>query len=268
MIVRLPRGYQRLEGFPSLTVAHQQYARAVREVLAGGTWHDWAAAHPERREYRGRGPVFSAPLPGGGPRVVVRHARRGGLLAPLLRDLYLPPTPAPSELVISAILQAYRVPTPPVVGFATYRVATVLRRVDVATLEIEGRDLATELAARPDPSAREPLLVPLATLLAALLNAGAWHQDLNARNILLARQGGDDPVAAVLDVDRVRFSPGGDPHIRDANFSRLRRSLQRLASQGIPVFGEPELAAIDERVREIDAARASERAAITEESIA
>jgi hypothetical protein len=144
----------------------------------------------------------------------------------------------------------------------------VLRRFDVATLEIEGRDLATELSERRDASSRQSLLAPLATLLAALLNAGAWHQDLNARNILLTRATTGEPVAAVLDVDRVRFSPGGDPHIREANFARLRRSFQRLAASGIPVFADAELAEVDARVREIDAARAQERATITEASIA
>jgi hypothetical protein len=199
---------------------------------------------------------------------VIRHARRGGLLAPVLRDLYLPPTPAPSELIISAILQAYGVPTPPLAGFATYRAAGVLRRFDVATLEIDGTDLATTLTGMTTDEQRASLLPPLTALLAALLNAGAWHQDLNARNILLTRNTQGETMAAVLDVDRVRFSPGGDPHIRQANLDRLRRSLDKLASTGVTVLSASQLAKIDDAVRAADAARAAERAAAAEAGVA
>ncbi len=267
MIVRLPRGYEELEGVPTFAVAHQRYAAALRGLLAHGTWYEWAGAHPERREFTGRGPVYSAPLPDGGPRVVIRHARHGGFFAPLFRDLYIPPTPAPSELIISAILQAYGVPTPPVAGFATYRAARILRRVDVATLELQGSDLVTALSSASGDAERKALLPPLTTLLASLLNAGAWHQDLNARNIFITRDPAGALVAAVLDVDRVQFSPGGDPHIRDANLARLRRSLQKLGATGVPVFTDAELAEVDQQVREADASRAAQRAAAAEAGI-
>jgi 3-deoxy-D-manno-octulosonic acid kinase len=261
MILRLPRGYRRLEGITPLAVAHERFADTVTRLLAAGPLYQWAATHPERREYQGRGPVYSAPLPDGGPRVVVRHARRGGLLAPLLRDVYLPPTPAVSELLISAILVRGGVPTPPVLAFATYAVAGILRRLDVMTVEVEGSDLATALAQAASPGERQALHAPVARLLGAMLNAGAWHQDLNARNILLTTREQGQVLGLVVDVDRVRFAPPGDPHVRDANLARLRRSMEKFRARGAPAFDDGDFAEIERLMGTEEAARAQDRAA-------
>ena len=266
MILRLPRGYQRLKDVSPLAVSHERFADVIRGVLQGATLHGWAASHPDRREYRGRGPVYSAPLPGGGPRVVVRHARHGGLLAPVLRDVYLPPTPAASELLISAILVRAGVPTPPLIAFATYRAAGLFRRVDVMTAEVNGVDLAHALARSGSGAERRALLPPVARLLGAMLNAGAWHQDLNARNILLTAPEDGESLALVIDVDRVRFAPPGDPHVRDANLARLRRSMQRFRARGEPAFDDLEFAELERLVTTEEAARASDRAAALEKS--
>ncbi|MBL8958504.1 MAG: hypothetical protein JNJ98_01540 [Gemmatimonadetes bacterium] len=259
MILRLPRGYQRLTGISPLAVAHDSVAPAVREILAHGTLFEWARDHRERWEYRGRGPVYSAPLPGG-PRVVVRHARRGGLLAPILRDLYLPPTPAPAELLISAILTQVGVPTPPLLGFATYRAAGLLRRADVITVEVDGRDLAATLS-DADPPTRRALALTVATLIGALTDAGAWHQDLNAKNILITQRADGSRLAVVLDVDRVRFTPGGDPHVRDANLDRLRRSIEKARAAGAVTFSADDWDALRTRVLADEETRRAEREA-------
>jgi hypothetical protein len=262
MIVRLPKGYRQLEQFRPLAVALEPHIEAVATVLATGTLHAWASAHPDRRVYAGRGPVYAAPLPDGGPRVVVRHGRHGGLLARLLSDLYLPPTPAVSEILISAILARAGIPTPPIVAAATYRAgAGLLRRFDVATLEVDGLDLAAALSAAPNAAERARLIPSVARLLAALLNAGAWHQDLNAKNILIAANSDGSPVALALDVDRVRFSPGGDPQVRDANHRRLARSMHKRRALGESAFDDAELQALDAEVRRIESAGAAQREA-------
>jgi 3-deoxy-D-manno-octulosonic acid kinase len=260
MILRLPRGYARIDGIAPLAVAHERSADAVKALLQQGTLFEWAASHPDRREYQGRGPVFSAPLPGGGPRVVVRHARRGGLLAPLLRDVYLPPTPAPAELLIAAILARAGVPTPPMVAFATYRALGVLRRADVVTVEVDGPDLATALERQSDPAARPALQRAVAGVLGALLNAGAWHQDLNAKNILIMAAGDGAAGGVVLDVDRVRFVPPGDPHVRAAHLARLRRSMEKRRARGQAAFDEADFSAIEGLLGSDEAVRASSRA--------
>lgn len=264
MILRLPRGYRRLEGITPLAVAQEKFADALTQIRRDGSLYEWAAKHPERREYRGRAAVYSAPLPGDGPRVVVRHAWHGGLLAPLLRDVWLPPTPAASELVIAAILARAGVPTPPVVGFATYKAAYLFRSVDVVTMEVDGADLAATLARDPNAD-RADLHRALARLFSGLLNAGAWHQDLNAKNILVATNGSGDRQAVLLDVDRVKFVPAGDPHMGAANLDRLRRSMAKFHARGEPALGPMDFTEIERLIGHEEATRATDRVKALEE---
>ena len=264
MILRLPRGYRRLAGVAPLAVAHDQYADTISGIRASGTLYAWAATHPERREYRGRGPVWSAPLPNGGPRVVVRHARRGGLLGHFVPDLYIPPTPAFSEVFIASLLARSGVPTPPVIAFATYRAAGVLRRFDVMTREVSGLDLAATLATDPTAEARTHIRRAVARLLGALLDAGAWHQDLNAKNILISTDAQGLTQAVVLDVDRVRFVPAGDPHMVAANMERLKRSMAKFRLRGAPAFTDAEFAEIEKLIGSDEVSRAHERATALE----
>lgn len=259
MIVRLPAGFKRLKEISTLTVAHERFASDVAAILATGTFYHWAASHPERKEYQGRRPVYSAPLPHAGARVVVRHAWRGGLLAPLLRDLWLPPTPAPRELLISAILARAGVPTPPVVAFATYRAAGLLRRVDLMTVEVDGPDLARALALRPPESERQEIVRAVAQLVSALHNAGAWHQDLNAKNILIGQNAAGAAVGIALDVDRVQFVPAGDPHALEANIERLARSSDKYRARGEAALTAAEFQTIRDLVRSDEATRAQAR---------
>src|SRR5512132_1118280 len=95
----VPAGYQRfLTTGGAEVVARATEARAIREALAGGTLHEWAARQPGARALVGRDTVYAVELPattadgGPGTRVVVRHARHGGLLAPLTGDRFLAPT--------------------------------------------------------------------------------------------------------------------------------------------------------------------------------
>lgn len=226
---RVPAGYTRLDLPRGDVVVHQRFAEAVALVLAEGreSLHAWARDHAERRELQGRVAAYSAPLPGGGPRVVVRRSHHGGLLAPLLGDLFLPPTRALYELIVSLVLAKAGVATPPVVGYAIYRVGPLLRRVDFLTLELPGKDLGVALSEARSADERSPLLAAAAAVLGGLTQAGAWHPDLNVKNILLVP--GDDGALhpAVLDIDRVRFVPPADPNLRDANLQRLVRSVEK-----------------------------------------
>lgn len=264
MILRVPRGYRRLEGITPLAVSHDKFAEVVTKIRRDGSLYDWAAQHPERREYRGRAPVYSAPLPDGGPRVVVRHAWHGGLLAPLLRDVWLPPTPAASELIIAAILARAGVPTPPVIAFATYPAAYMFRRVDVMTQEVDGADLAATLATNPGAD-RAGLHRALARLLSGLLNAGAWHQDLNAKNVLVTTNGNGEQQAVLLDVDRVKFVPAGDPHMGSANLDRLRRSMEKFRARGEPALTAEDFSEVERLIVHEEATRASDRVKALEE---
>ena len=58
-------------------------------------------------------------------------------------------------------------------------------------------------------------------------DAGVWHADLNARNILLD----DDFQVFLIDFDRARFRPG-KPVNGEGNLNRLKRSLLKLWPAG------------------------------------
>jgi 3-deoxy-D-manno-octulosonic acid kinase len=186
----------------------QPFVSAVDAVLASGlTLHAWAAHRPDARPLRGRGTAYAVPL--GDERVVVRHSRHGGMLAPITRDLFLAPTRAPHELDVSLRLRAAGVPTPEILAYATYAVLPGIERADVVTREITGDELDAPAAADD--------------LLSAMQRAGAVHPDLNMRNVLVAAG-----TAYVLDVDRVYFLSPGDRRSDERNRARLLRSARKL----------------------------------------
>lgn len=201
-------------------------AAAVREVLDRGTLYDYAAAYVPQRSFVGRGPAYAIPL--AGTPVVVRHSRHGGMLASLRGDVFLDPTRAPYELVASTRLRAAGVPTPEVLGYATYRAGPWLRRADVITREIpKGRSLATIFREGVTPDMRKTLSDATHALVRALSDAGALHPDLNLANVLIALERDGTPRAYALDVDRVIFRADRKDVAR-ANLRRLRASADKL----------------------------------------
>ncbi len=256
----VPPGYVRLDVPQGDVVVHQKLADAARTALEAGTLYAWAAAHPDRRQMQGRLPVYAAPLPHEGPTVVVRHAQHGGMLAPLLRDLFLPPTRAPRELATALLLARSGVPTPPVAGYAIYRAGPILRRADVMTVHLPGEDLGAMLRGAMSDADRARLVTTVAALLGALTQAGAWHPDLNVKNILLVADDAGELHPAVLDIDRVHFVPPGDPNVREANFQRLARSMDKWRTLHGVGFTDDERRAIHDRLLQDEAVEATHRA--------
>ncbi len=220
-------GYQRLDTPIASGVALADLVQPLREIVSARSIYAHAAAHPERRELSGRGPAYAIPL--GSARVVVRHVRHGGFLAPLTGDLFLPPTRAPYELAVSHRLRDGGVPTPQVVAYVTYPAAMFLRRADVITREIpDATDLGTLLGtASRSASDRAALWESVSELIAALAAAGAYHEDLNVRNILVSAGADGRRTAHAIDVDRVVWGHPGDPALVRTNLDRLHRSARK-----------------------------------------
>lgn len=250
-----PDGYVALTVGDVEAVAAEAYADAVTAALGSraGSLHEYARLHFESRALGGRSIAYSSPLPGIETRVVVRHNRHGGVLAPVTRDLFRPPTRAPFELDVSLRLQQAGVPTPEVVAYALYPAPFGMRRADVATREIaDSVDLSAVLT-RPRSYSRLDAWDAVAELLRRLAAAGARHHDLNVKNVLLrARAGTLD--AFVLDVDRVTFETGD---VTEANLARLSRSARKWRDRHGAVVDESELAALTRAV--VDAAPAITR---------
>jgi 3-deoxy-D-manno-octulosonic acid kinase len=214
-----------------MLVGRREQIPALRAALEGGTLYAYAAHHESARPLSGRGVAFAVPLPNG-ERVVVRHNRHGGLLAPLTGDRFVAPTRAPYELAVSLRLTKCGVPTPEIVAYAVYDAGPLLRRSDVASREVrDSVDLAAILTTE-DAAKRRAALDATATLISLLSACGARHHDLNVKNVLLARVSSPNnspsaPRAYVLDVDRVEFGRPGDSRVTERNLARFVRSARK-----------------------------------------
>ena len=225
--LRIP-SYDRFEVAGARVIASVSCAASVRGVLEHEALYEYAARQPDAVPLVGRAPVFAVSLPGNCGRVVVRHNMRGGWMAKISKDLFVLPTRGFRELIASLRLRASGVSTPEVIAYVSYPKNIVLRRSDVATREIpNGHDLSVALAKVTDHTHRVMVLDAVVKLLKALTHAGAHHQDLNLKNILLTAGDGPGLDAHVLDVDRVGFSSPGSPLVAKANLDRLIRSLRK-----------------------------------------
>lgn len=217
----VPSGFRESAVGGARLVARDAVHAELRAALAGATLHAWAAARAGARGLEGRTVAWATHLDSGAE-VVIRHARHGGTLRSVTGDLFLTPSRAPRELASSLRLQAAGVPTPDVVGYATYAAFGPLCRADVVTSWLDGTDFPDAWRAA-DRSARDAILGAMGTLVRRLRDAGAVHADLNAKNILIGR---GTPHAWVLDVDRVSFH-GADKPVMARNLTRLARSLAK-----------------------------------------
>ena len=225
---RLPEGYERFRVGRAEVVSLAPLAETVAEAIADGTLYAYAEQHPRKRALTGRGIAYAVPLPDGATQIVVRHSRHGGLLAPLTRDLFVPPSRAPHELRVAARLAGEGIRTPRMAAFALYPAGPLLCRSDVATCEVpRARDLALALLSPMDGDAKRRVLAAVASLVRALGRAGVRHPDLNLKNVLLSPAADGSPEAWVLDVDRVVFGRPGDRSVTEANLARLSRSARK-----------------------------------------
>ncbi len=242
-----PSGYSRFAVGEATVVARHDAVNGVGEALKETrTLHCWAATVPGAKAFQGRATAWGTTLPRGGPAVVVRHARHGGLFAAFTGDRFLWPGRAPWELEASERLRAAGVPTPAVVAYVLYPAGPGFCRCDVATARLpEGGDLPQVWSEVPDAD-RDGIITAVASLVRALGAVGAQHEDLNAKNVYLAREGRGWRAFA-LDVDRVRFLPSGDSRATGLNLARLLRSLRKSRERLGLVIGDEHLVALERR---------------------
>ena len=181
------------------------FAQPVRAVAAGGRGAAWIVPGADGGEW------------------VLRHYRRGGLPAKLIEDTYLWTglgyTRPWREWHLLAELHALGLPVPrPVAARVTrnrigYRGDLITRRVPYA------RSLAELLVA----GSTVPIPWPaIGTCIRRFHEAGVWHADLNAHNILVDRTGG----VWLIDFDRGERR-SGDVAWKQENLARLKRSLRK-----------------------------------------
>ena len=241
-----PAGFVRVTAGRCAAVVLASLEEDARILLAEGSLYEAAARDLAARPLSGRGVAYAITLPVSQMRVVVRHNRHGGLLAPLTRDFFLPPTRAPLELAIARRLRELGVPTPEIVMYGTAPALFPFQRADVVTREIvDSRDLATYMATEVPADERNAAWEATRALVRAMNDAGVRHHDLNVKNVLLARSEGE-LVAYLLDVDRVTFGTPRSAEIARGNVERLVRSARKWRDERGALFDERELVTLDE----------------------
>ena len=151
---------------------------------------------------------------------VLRHYRRGGLIARLSRENYLwtgaRRTRSFAEFDLMQFMAVQGLPVPRPLAAAYWRSGAVYRAALLTECIPQARALAKVLNTC-DPQ-------QVANAIYAMHEAGVWHADLNAFNILLDQT---DKVW-LIDFDRGRKRVMGRA-LRTDNLQRLRRSLLKVA---------------------------------------
>lgn len=159
---------------------------------------------------------------------VLRFYRRGGLPGKLIVDRYfhtgLERTRAWREWRLLVGMRALGLPVPRPVAARVMR-SGLTYQAAIITETLPGVSMGALL----DIDALTPVAWrAVGEGIRRLHDAGAWHADLNAHNILVADASGDAPRVHVIDFDRGRMRPQ-DTVWRRANLARLARSLRKLA---------------------------------------
>jgi 3-deoxy-D-manno-octulosonic acid kinase len=192
----------------------------------------WAGRGLLRSQAGGRGGVAIIDSPAG--EAVLRHYRRGGMVARLLGDRYLftgrERTRSSREFRLLAELARRGLPVPPPV--AARHVRHGLRySADLITLRIP--DVRTLAECVAQGAFNEALARRTGELVARFHREGVRHADLNAHNILVSVDG-----LFLIDFDRGTLRT---PRFgwRRGNLARLKRSLVKVgAGEGGSTFDE------------------------------
>ncbi len=201
-------------------------ARGALEEIAGG---------------RGSIAVLKAGSPSGSQSWVLRHYRRGGLMAKLSQDSYLwtgaTRTRSFREWRLLAELRRRGLPVPAPIA-ARYERGLFSYRADLITELLPHRRTLADAVSGVELS--EAGWRAVGKTVADFHRQGVHHADLNANNILLGR---DDTTIApnvyLLDFDRGRIEARGA--WEQTVLARLQRSLQKVQGQRVDVkFGERE----------------------------
>jgi 3-deoxy-D-manno-octulosonic acid kinase len=183
----------------------------------------WQGRSDDHAVRGGRGGAMFIEAPFG--RSVLRHYRRGGMVARVMGDRYLwtgaERTRGFAEFRLLAILRKRDLPVPEPVA-ARYQRNGAHYRADLITRRIEDVSTLAELLAQERADAQVATRVGAAV--AKFHANGAYHADLNAHNVLV-----DPNTVWLIDFDRGELrTPSRE--WQQANLARLQRSLRKLGA--------------------------------------
>ncbi|MFC3685125.1 3-deoxy-D-manno-octulosonic acid kinase [Hydrogenophaga luteola] len=162
---------------------------------------------------------------------VLRHYRRGGLMARLSPDRYFGRAPLSSrsmnEFTLLRRLRAWDLPVPAPVAARQVR-GLIGHTADIVVAMIpQTRNVAQALSEGPLPAAD---WIALGRAIRQLHDRQVFHSDLNCHNLLLDAQG----RAWIVDFDKCDVRPDGA--WKQENLERLRRSLRKEQGRRSPFY--------------------------------
>jgi 3-deoxy-D-manno-octulosonic acid kinase len=183
----------------------------------------WRANDALRTQAGGRGGVSIIRTPAG--ECVLRHYRRGGLVASLMGDRYLwtgaERSRPVTEFRLLAEIARLGLPGPMPVA-SRYRRHGFFYSADLITCRIADAQTLAEFLQTGRLNA--DLAASVGAVIARFHRAGIWHADLNAHNVLVTA----DRIY-LIDFDRGQLrQPASD--WQQANLQRLKRSLIKLGA--------------------------------------
>jgi 3-deoxy-D-manno-octulosonic acid kinase len=185
----------------------------------------WSERGALRTQAGGRGGIAIVDTPAG--ECVLKHYRRGGMVAALMGDRYLwsaaDRTRGFQELRLLGVIAELGLPGPTPVATRYVRHG-LFYSADLLTGRIQDASTLAEYLAQGRLD--DTLAVAVGDVIARFHRAGIWHADLNAHNVLIA-----DAGLYLIDFDRSeRRMP--ERTWQQANLQRLRRSLLKLGAAG------------------------------------
>ena len=175
-----------------------------------------------------------------GSRVVVRHARRGGLVGRVVPDTFFGRCRPFRELLVAEKARNLGIPTAEIVAAVRRRTLGPFYRGDVYTKELTGAidllDYLTSLTQRRDPRslrAKRDTLREAGRIVRVAHDAGLLHADLQLKNILVRHE--DKPVIFLIDLDKARWYERLPHSLRMMNLLRLARSAAKAARSSVSI---------------------------------
>jgi len=230
-----PEGFERMTVGGAQILARTEAKSWSHEAISGYGSLYRAARDSADRTFHGRGPVpvLTNPL-GVGPPWVVRRYYRGGLMR-AFGDRFLRGGRPRSfiEVENSAKMVELGFTTPRIVAAAVYPTG-VLYRADLVTEFVSNARTLADVLFGNDESGEEThrderreALFCARHLIARLSKAGVRHSDLNAGNLLIAREA-QQVHAILLDLDGCRVEGRSNPVDAGRLGRRLARSIRKL----------------------------------------
>ena len=232
--MRLPRSFKQVRQGPTTAIVREDLVPHLEALLP-----ERNAEPLEPTGMAGRGSISAVPrLLVDGSRILVRHARRGGLIGRFIPDIFWWRCRPFRELDVAERALACGVPTAEVVAAMRTRVLGPFYRGAVYTRELRDvSDLLSYLASlanRHDADSlrrKRDTLREVGRVVRVAHDAGLYHGDLQLRNVLVRDD--ERPSVFLVDLDKASWRQPLPRRSRAMNLLRLSRSATKASRSAL-----------------------------------